>query len=236
LQKLTYTHTSHLHIVAQESKDGPSGNGYVPPHLRNRDGGGEKEPEQQATLRVTNVSTEATRDDMHEIFRKYGPIARVSVPTDRVTGEGRGFAFIDYYQHADAARAIEQANRIPFEGLILNVDWARPSADGEQRGGGGGGGGGGGRGGGFGGGGGGYGGDRGGDRGGGGFGGGGGGFGGGGGGGGYGDRGGGGGDRGGGGFGDRGGERRGFPSMSDSNASRFGGGDASRADAGPWRR
>merc|ERR1719329_930655 len=118
-----------------ESKDGPSGNGYVPPHLRNRDGGGEKEPEQQATLRVTNVSTEATRDDMHEIFRKYGPIARVSVPTDRVTGEGRGFAFIDYYQHADAARAIEQANRIPFEGLILNVDWARPSADGEQRGG-----------------------------------------------------------------------------------------------------
>ena len=108
--------------MAQESKDGPSGNGYVPPHLRNRDGGGEKEPEQQATLRVTNVSTEATRDDMHEIFRKYGPIARVSVPTDRVTGEGRGFAFIDYYQHADAARAIEQANRIPFEGLILKIN------------------------------------------------------------------------------------------------------------------
>jgi len=34
----------------------------------------------QATLRVTNVSTEATRDDMHELFRRFGPIARVSVP------------------------------------------------------------------------------------------------------------------------------------------------------------
>ena len=31
----------------------------------------------------------------------------MSVPTDRVTGEGRGFAFIDFYNHADAAKAIE---------------------------------------------------------------------------------------------------------------------------------
>jgi len=89
--------------MAQESKDGPSGNGYVPPHLRNREGGGQEEEKQQATLRVTNVSTDATRDDMHEIFRKYGPIARVSLPVDKCTGEGRGFAFIDFYNHADAA-------------------------------------------------------------------------------------------------------------------------------------
>jgi hypothetical protein len=205
----------------------------VPPHLRNREGGGAQEEEkQQATLRVTNVSTDATRDDMHELFRRFGPIARVSVPQDRVTGEGRGFAFIDFYNHDDAARAIEKLHGTGFDSLILNVDWARPSADGGgggDRGGGGGdrggGGGGGDRGGGGfrGGGGGGYG-DRGGDRGGGGY---------------------GGGDRGGGGYGDRGGggdrggfgERRG-PSMADSNASRFGRGDdgPSRADAGPWRR
>ena len=186
----------------------------MPPHLRNREGQKEEE-QQQATVRVTNVSTDATRDDMHELFRPFGPIARVSVPQDRATGEGRGFAFIDFYNHADAAKAIEAINGKGFNYLILNVDWARPSADG-------GGGDRGGRGGGFGG-------DR--DRG--------GGFGG--------DRGGGGygGDRGGGGYGDRGGDRggdrfgdrpRGAPSMSDSNASRFGGGEQSRADAGPWRR
>ena len=45
----------------------------------------------QATLRVTNVSTDATRDDMHELFRKFGPIARVSVPQVRNT-----------YTHTDA--------------------------------------------------------------------------------------------------------------------------------------
>jgi len=115
--------------ASDESKEGPPGNGYVPPHLRNREGGGAQEEEkQQATLRVTNVSTDATRDDMHELFRRFGPIARVSVPQDRVTGEGRGFAFIDFYNHDDAARAIEKLHGTGFDSLILNVDWARPSA------------------------------------------------------------------------------------------------------------
>ena len=120
----------------------------MPPQLRSREGQKEEE-QQQATVRVTNVSTDATRDDMHELFRPFGPIARVSVPQDRATGEGRGFAFIDFYNHADAAKAIEAINGKGVNSLILNVNWARPSADG----GGGGGGGGdrGGRGGGFGG-------------------------------------------------------------------------------------
>jgi RNA recognition motif-containing protein len=100
--------------------------GYVPPHLRNREGQKEEE-QQQATVRVTNVSTDATRDDMHDLFRPFGPIARVSVPQDRATGEGRGFAFIDFYNHADAAKAIEAINGTKFNSHILNVDWARPS-------------------------------------------------------------------------------------------------------------
>ena len=122
---------------------------------------------------------------------------------------------------------LTRRDMLGFDSLILNVDWARPSADGEQRGGyrgGGGGGGGGDRG------------DRGGDRG--------GGYGDRGGGGGYGDRGGGYGDRGGGdrggGYGDRGDRGGGYGgrSMADSNASRFGRDrDApSAADSGPWRR
>lgn len=85
---------------AEEKKDGPQG--YVPPHMRNRDGFGGPQEEEKATLRVTNVSTDATREDMHELFKQFGPIARVSVPTDRATGEGRGFAFIDFYNREDA--------------------------------------------------------------------------------------------------------------------------------------
>jgi translation initiation factor 3 subunit G len=164
--------------------------GYVPPHMRGRDGGMQQE-EEQATLRITNVSVDATRDDLLDLFKNCGisSIARVSVPTDRETGMGRGFAFVDFYRRDAAADAIEKINGTGFDSLILSCDWAKPS--GPREGGGGGGGGGGGRGGG-GGGGGGYGGG-GGDRG------------------GYGDR----GDR----DGDRGG-RGGRPSMADSNADR----------------
>jgi cold shock CspA family protein/endonuclease/exonuclease/phosphatase family metal-dependent hydrolase len=109
--------------------DATKEDGYVPPHLRNREAPKEEiqQLEQRATVRVIDVSKDATRDDMHELFRPFGPIARVSVPQDRATGKGRGFAFIDFYNHADAAKAIEAINGTKFNSHILNVDWARPS-------------------------------------------------------------------------------------------------------------
>jgi hypothetical protein len=47
---------------------------------------------------------------------------------DRNTGVGRSFAFIDFYNHDDAAKAIEELNGTGFDSLILNVDWARKSS------------------------------------------------------------------------------------------------------------
>jgi RNA recognition motif-containing protein len=43
---------------------------------------------------------------------------------DRNTGEGRRFAIIDFYNHDDAAKAIEALNGTGFDSLILNVVWA----------------------------------------------------------------------------------------------------------------
>eukprot|EP00283_Hemiselmis_rufescens_P005540 CAMPEP_0173435546 /NCGR_PEP_ID=MMETSP1357-20121228/15343_1 /TAXON_ID=77926 /ORGANISM="Hemiselmis rufescens, Strain PCC563" /LENGTH=281 /DNA_ID=CAMNT_0014400543 /DNA_START=17 /DNA_END=859 /DNA_ORIENTATION=+ len=110
-----------------DMKKGPSG--YVPPHMRGRDGQAMDEPE-SATLRITNVSVDATRDDLLDLFRNCGisQIARVSVPTDRETGMGRGFAFVDFHRRDAAADAIDKINGTGFDSLILAVDWAKPSA------------------------------------------------------------------------------------------------------------
>jgi len=88
LKKDAPTRSGDAEADVDGGKGGPTG--YVPPHMRNRDGGAEPEQE-NATLRVTNVSQDASRDDLMELFRGCGAIARISVPTDRETGLGRGF-------------------------------------------------------------------------------------------------------------------------------------------------
>ena len=147
-------------------------------------------------LYVGNLSFKTTNDDLRAAVEQYAPCTSVDVVMDRMTGQSRGFAFVEVAENAE--QVIEALNGAELQGRKLVVNEARPKEDRPRTGGGGGGYRGGGGGGGYGGGGG----------GGGGYGGGGGGGYGGGGGGGYrGDRGGsgggGGGYRGGGGGGDR---------------------------------
>ena len=86
-------------------EDGPGGKGgYVPPHLRNRDGGGENKEEQQATLRVTNVSTDATRDDMHELFRRYTPLSSPCVCMSHHRGGMLGLCPVQSWDHDERCR------------------------------------------------------------------------------------------------------------------------------------
>jgi len=108
--------------------DGPGG--YVPPHLRNNPGGGGggyMDRDDGPSLRVTNLSDDATQTDLQELFRPFGRIARISVPRDRTTGMSRGFAFVDFYDRIDAQRAIDKLHGHGYDNLILNVDWAKPS-------------------------------------------------------------------------------------------------------------
>jgi len=135
-------------------------------------------------LYVGNLPFHATEDLVQQKFATCGEVKEVKLMLDRMTGQSRGFCFVEMATAEGAQKALDELNQQDFEGRALRVDVAQERT-------GGGGGGGGGRGG-FGGGGGG--GGRGGDRG--GYGGGGGGYGGGGGGGGRG--------------GDRGGRRGGY--------------------------
>jgi len=152
------------------------------------------------TIYVGNLSFQAEREDLLDLFGQYGEVRQCSLPLDRETGRKRGFAFVELADDAAEQKAIDDLQDVEWMGRMIRVNKATPREGGGGGGGGGyGGGGNRGGGGGYGGGGGGGGGNRG---GGGGYGGGGGGRSGGGGGGGYGG-GGGGGYGGGGGGGNR---------------------------------
>lgn len=86
---------------------------------------------------VGNLSFGATEDAIRALFEAYGTVDRVSVVTDRDTGQARGFGFVEMSNNAEGDRAIAELNGRELEGRALNVNEARPK---ENRSGGGGGG------------------------------------------------------------------------------------------------
>ncbi|TYZ68164.1 hypothetical protein PybrP1_004702 [[Pythium] brassicae (nom. inval.)] len=108
---------------------------YVPPSMRGREGmsagggggGGMEEDRDFATLRVTNVSPDTREDDLKELFRAFGPVARVYLAKDRETFESRGFAFVSFMHREDAERALNKLQGYGYDHLILKLEWAKPS-------------------------------------------------------------------------------------------------------------
>ncbi|XP_058508472.1 eukaryotic translation initiation factor 3 subunit G isoform X1 [Solea solea] len=108
---------------------------YVPPSLRdgstrrgesmqpNRRG----ESDDNATIRVTNLSEDTRETDLQELFRPFGSISRIYLAKDKNTGQSKGFAFISFHRREDASRAIQGVSGFGYDHLILNVEWAKPS-------------------------------------------------------------------------------------------------------------
>jgi cold-inducible RNA-binding protein len=87
---------------------------------------------------VGNLSFGATEDSVRTMFEAYGAVDRVSIVTDRDSGQARGFGFVEMSANADADRAIAELNGRELDGRALNINEARPKTD--RAGGGGGGG------------------------------------------------------------------------------------------------
>lgn len=91
---------------------------YVPPSLRAGAGRGAGEMmgrpggsrDDLPTLRVTNVSEDASEDDLRDLFSRFGRVARVFIGKDRETGIGKGYAFVSYEDRAHAQKAIDKMN------------------------------------------------------------------------------------------------------------------------------
>ncbi len=87
---------------------------------------------------VGNLPYTSTEQELEELFRQYGPVARANIVTDRDTGRSRGFGFVEMENQADGQAAIDALNGQEWGGRTLTVNEARPRSN-DRRGGGGGG-------------------------------------------------------------------------------------------------
>lgn len=87
---------------------------------------------------VGNISREASDADLRAAFEAHGEVSSAKIIMDRVTGQSRGFGFVEM-PSADAGKAAVAAlNGQDHMGRKLTVNEARPRED-RPRGGGGGG-------------------------------------------------------------------------------------------------
>jgi len=89
-------------------------------------------------LYVGNLPFTATEESVRNLFAPHGTVEKISLITDRDSGQPRGFGFVEM-SSADASRAMQALNGADFGGRPLKINEAQD----KPRGGGGGGGGGG---------------------------------------------------------------------------------------------
>lgn len=78
------------------------------------------------SIYVGNLDYEIEKEDLSEVFNEYGSVKRVYIPTDRETGQSRGFAFVEMKSEENESKAIKILDGAEWMGRDIKVDKAKP--------------------------------------------------------------------------------------------------------------
>ncbi|KAL8698218.1 MAG: hypothetical protein Q9201_006693 [Fulgogasparrea decipioides] len=80
---------------------------------------------------VKNIHPDTSDDEFRALFEKYGEITSASIAREE-TGKNRGFGFVNYVKHGDAANAVEELHDKDFRGQNLYVGRAQKKHEREE--------------------------------------------------------------------------------------------------------
>lgn len=85
---------------------------------------------------VGNLSFSLTEDELRAAFQAFGTVEKAAIITDKMSGQSRGFGFVEMPNREEAVKAIESLNGKDLKGRNLKVNEAQPRpAGGGNRGG-----------------------------------------------------------------------------------------------------
>jgi RNA recognition motif-containing protein len=90
---------------------------------------------------VGNLLRSLSETELKEVFQAYGTVQTASIIKDKMTGESRGFGFVEMPNKDEAMKAISSLNGKDLKGRNMTVNEAKPRTEGPRGGGFGGGGG-----------------------------------------------------------------------------------------------
>ena len=80
-------------------------------------------------LYVGNLPHSTTEAELRTVFEAHGAVEKVSIVTDRETGRGRGFAFVEMSDAGEADKAVAALNGTELGGRTLKINEAQPKSD-----------------------------------------------------------------------------------------------------------
>ncbi len=84
-------------------------------------------------LYVGSLSYSTTEDELLTLFSDYGSVEMVSLVKDHMSGQSKGFAFIDIPNNSHADKAIKALNGTGFQGRLIKVSQAQPKSKGSRQ-------------------------------------------------------------------------------------------------------
>ncbi len=77
-------------------------------------------------LYVGGLVYEMSDDRLREVFSEYGTVESARIITDRMTGQSRGFGFVEMSSDSEAQEAIDNLDSVTVDGRRMTVNIARP--------------------------------------------------------------------------------------------------------------
>jgi RNA recognition motif-containing protein len=74
---------------------------------------------------VGNLPFTITEDKLMDLFVGFGEVSRINLITDKVTGQLRGFGFVEMPTQSEAEAAIKGLDGTSVEGRAIQVNIAR---------------------------------------------------------------------------------------------------------------
>lgn len=85
---------------------------------------------------VGNLPYSVSDTDLRETFAQYGDVDQVNLIIDRLTGDSKGFGFVEMTNNSQADAAIKALNGSDLKGRNITVNQAKPKSDRPSHGGG----------------------------------------------------------------------------------------------------
>lgn len=79
---------------------------------------------------VGNLSYDVTEEDLKAAIGQFGQVDSVTIIKDKYSGQSKGFGFVEMASSDEGQAAIDGLNGKELKGRSLNVNVARPRAEG----------------------------------------------------------------------------------------------------------
>ena len=78
---------------------------------------------------VGNLPYDLTEDDLKAAFSDFGEVSSANIIMDKMSGQSKGFGFVEMPDNSEADQAIKALNESALNGRNIKVNQARPRGE-----------------------------------------------------------------------------------------------------------